>query len=158
MVAIPPTTTMARGRWVCEPIWVESAAGNKPKQGRQVGHHRRAHSFGGPLDDRPVQGFSLVRGGVEVGNQQQSIHDGHAEERNKADGRGNAEVGARQVKRPNAAHGSGQNVADDDHGVQPGTQGRIEQEKISPSESGTIHIKRDWASCICSNSPDQTAR
>ena len=30
--------------------------------------------------------------------------------------------------------------------------------RISPSDMGTIHNNRVWASCICSNSPDQTAR
>ncbi len=30
--------------------------------------------------------------------------------------------------------------------------------KISANETGTIHNNRVCASCICSNSPDQTAR
>ena len=35
--AMPPTTTIASGRCVCEPIFMENAAGNNPKSAVMAG-------------------------------------------------------------------------------------------------------------------------
>ena len=98
-------------------------------QGRQVGHHHRAHALAGPFDDGLLQRPPLRAQRVEVRDQQQPVHDGDAEERNEADGRRNAEVGAGQAQGPNAAHRHRQDVAEHDHGIQPGSQGRIQQDE-----------------------------
>ena len=44
---IPPITAMANGRWVCEPIRVDRAAGSRPKIAVKRGHREGP---GPPLD------------------------------------------------------------------------------------------------------------
>jgi hypothetical protein len=77
---------------------------------RQGRHKHRPHFLGRPHQNGIAQSHALGAQGVEVRDRQQTVHDGHAEHRNEADRRRDAEVVARQYQRPDAAHAERQYV------------------------------------------------
>ena len=87
--------TMAKGRCESDPIACDSAAGNKPERRHQHGHHDgtkpQHRALDGGIHDRVPSRAELVD---VLEHDDAGLHR-DAEQRQEADSRGHAEVGAR---------------------------------------------------------------
>src|SRR5260370_37835367 len=72
---------------------------------------------------------SLSTEGVKIGNQQQSIHDSHAEKGDESDSRRDAETRTGQIQSPNAADRQSEDVAQNHEGVKERPERRVEQKE-----------------------------
>ena len=95
-MTIPPTTTMASGRWACEPIRVERAAGRSPRIAARAVIISGRTTPREPLHDGLAERHALGPHAVERRDQQQAVHHGHAQDGDEADGGRDVEVGPGQ--------------------------------------------------------------
>jgi hypothetical protein len=84
----------------------------------------RPHPLARPFHDRFVQRHAAHAQGIEVGDHEQTVDDGYAEQRDEADGGRNAEIGPRQIESPDAANREVEHVANDHQGVRCRAGGR----------------------------------
>ena len=83
------------------------AGGNRRRKqtdaGREARHQQRPHPGGGGVK-HGIRGRTAAKPGlVVIGDQQNAVHDRHAEQRDETDGGGDAEIEPGDVKRQHAA-------------------------------------------------------
>src|SRR5271157_406677 len=71
-----------------------------------------------------------------VRDEQDSVLDGHAEDRHEADGGRDAEVRAREVKDPDASHGRFQNVDQNEHAILHRAEHRVQEDHDHAQREG----------------------
>ena len=108
--SIAPTTTIASGFCACEPIDDAMAAGKEAERSRERGHHDRPDPQLGAAEAGFPDGVAARTHLVAVGDEENSVLHGHAEDRNEADRPRDAEMRAGQVKRKDASHRGFENV------------------------------------------------
>ena len=101
--SMPPTITVASGRCTWLPMPVEIAAGNRPMQAESavISRGRMRVDAARNIASSGVQPVSCFL--VVIGNHQDAVHDGHAKERDEADGGGDAEIETGDIERQHAA-------------------------------------------------------
>ena len=115
--SMPPTITVASGRCTWLPMPVEMAAGKRPMQAESAVISRGrmrvlAARYIESTGAKPCSPFVFVKS-----DHQDAVHDGHAEERDEADGGGDAEVETGDIERQDAAHNRVRNARERQKGV-----------------------------------------
>ena len=101
--SMPPTITVASGRCTWLPMPVEIAAGSRPMHAESavISRGRMRVDAARYIASTGVQTLRSVL--VVKSNHQNAVHDGHAEQRDEADGGGDAEIETGDIERQDAA-------------------------------------------------------
>ncbi len=89
-MTIPPTTTRARGCWVCAPMPVATAAGKQSEARGHAGHDDGTHLVEAAFFEAVHGAFFALRA-ADSGQKDDRAERCHAGERGEADGCGDAE-------------------------------------------------------------------
>src|SRR5207248_8028201 len=105
---------------------VREGSGTEAQSGCHAGHHYRAHFVAAAFLESGVKAlFGL--GATDPRKEDDGSQSGHSSQRGKADGRGNAEIGAGEEQGQHAPDGTERQGAEHDERVFPGAELDIEQ-------------------------------